>query len=282
MSAEVIGVSFAALAEQYDAFIIDIWGVIHDGVKPYPGAIECLTCLRQSEKSVVLLSNAPRRAEPAAAAMRQMGIADNLYNWIVTSGEVTHVMLRDRTHPLFARLGRRVFHLGPERDKSILNGLDLQTVPDITQADFILNTGPDDHRDPTDITEFEPDLAVAAAAALPMVCANPDLEVIRNGRRILCAGALALRYQELGGGEVVWVGKPDPLIYLPILDYFDKPPSRILVVGDSLRTDIAGAKAIGVDSCWVLGGIHRGSVDPAAEAVARGLSPVAVIRSFRW
>jgi HAD superfamily hydrolase (TIGR01459 family) len=271
---------FKTLASCYDAFILDIWGVLHDGVTPYPGAVHCLTSLRQAGKSIVLLSNAPRRAQAAAAAMWQIGIPDGLYDEIVTSGEATHGMLRDRSDPFFAALGRRVFHLGPERDRNLLDGLELSLVAAPGQADFILNTGPDDIRDPTDTVPYEPDLAAAASRVLPMVCANPDLEVIRGGKRVICAGALALRYQELGGGEIAWVGKPDPLIYRPILDRFGA--SRILAVGDSLRTDIAGAAAIGVDACWVLGGIHAHSSDPGADAAASGLAPVAAIDAFRW
>jgi HAD superfamily hydrolase (TIGR01459 family) len=273
---------FEPLAASYDAFILDIWGVLHDGVAPYPGAVECLESLRKSGKSVVLLSNAPRRARAAAAAMRHMGIPDRLYDGIVTSGEATHAMLRDRGDPFFAALGRRVFHLGPERDRNLLDGLDLTLVAAPNQADFVLNTGPDDTRDPTDTTPFEPDLAEAAARFLPMICANPDLEVIRGGKRVICAGALALRYREFGGGEIAWVGKPDPLIYRPILEELASPESRILAVGDSLRTDIAGAAAIGVDACWVLGGIHAHSFDPGADAAASGLAPVAAIDAFRW
>ena len=272
---------FAPLIERYDGFILDIWGVIHDGVRPYPGAIDCLSALRRQGKAVILLSNAPRRAEAAAQAMRAMGIEDALYDGIVTSGEVSHVMLRERGDPFFAALGRRVFHLGPERDRNLLDGLDLDEARDPGTADFVLNTGPDDTRDPTDIAAFEPDLVAAAARRLPMICANPDLEVIRGGKRIICAGALAVRYGELGGGPVAWVGKPDPLIYQPILGRLSLPLSRILAVGDSLRTDIAGAKAIGVDSCWVLGGIHANSADPLADAAAHGLEPVAAIGAFR-
>ena len=271
---------FAPLAARYDGFIIDLWGVVHDGVTPYEGAVDCLERLRNAGKRVIMLSNAPRRADAAAASMKAMGIPDGLHAAIVTSGEITHRMLRDREDPWFSSLGRRVFHLGPDRDRNLLDGLGLElTSPQA--ADFVLNTGPDDTRDPTDIGAFEGDLQACAARRLPMICANPDLEVIRGGRRIICAGALAQRYAELGG-DVKSIGKPDPLIYGPILAEFDLPKARVLVVGDSLRTDIAGAHSIGVDACWVLGGIHAGQNDPEAEAAAAGLHPVAAIHSFRW
>ena len=276
---------FADLAGRYDGFIVDLWGVVHDGVSPYPGAVDCLTRLRDLGKTVVLLSNAPRRAHAAAAGMRAMGIADDLYTGIVTSGEVTHRLLRDRDLPAFAALGSRLYHLGPERDRNVFDDLDLQTVARPEAADFLLNTGPDDSRSPTDPAEYEDELQRCRRASLPMICANPDLEVIRGGVRVICAGALAMRYIALGG-RVLWVGKPDPAVYRPVFDILALPPDRILAVGDALRTDVAGAAAVGVAACWVLGGIHADDLDgpDAAEAAARsaGLSPVATLPAFRW
>ena len=271
---------FAPLAARYDGFIIDLWGVVHDGVTPYEGAVDCLERLRDAGKRVVMLSNAPRRAAAASEAMLGMGIPAALHAAIVTSGEATHLMLRERADPWFAALGRRVFHLGPERDRNLLDGLEL-VLAEPGGADFVLNTGPDDARDPTDVGPFEADLAACAARGLPMICANPDLEVIRGGRRIICAGALAQRYEEMGG-EVKSLGKPDPLIYGPILAQLALPLQRILAVGDSLRTDIAGAAAIGVDACWVLGGIHGDLSDPGALAASLGLHPIAAIPRFIW
>jgi HAD superfamily hydrolase (TIGR01459 family) len=214
-----------------------------------------------------------------------MGIGEDLYTGIITSGEVTHRLLRDRDVPAFAALGRRLYHLGPERDRNVFADLDVAQVERPDQAEFLLNTGPDDSRSPTDPAEYEDELQACRRAGLPMICANPDLEVIRGGRRLICAGALALRYEELGG-TVLWVGKPDPSMYRPVLSLLGVPRNRVLAVGDALRTDIAGATAAGVDAAWVLGGIHAEEFfSPAsAEAAARvaGLSPVAVLPAFRW
>lgn len=277
---------FAALAAEYAGFIVDLWGVVHDGVSAYPGAVACLARIRAGGGRVVLLSNAPRRAGPAQVAMRAMGIDDSLYHGILTSGEATHASLRDRSDPWFAALGRRVFHLGPERDRNVLDGLSLVRVAEPAAADFVLNTGPDDHRNPTRMADFEPTLEACAAARLPMVCANPDRVVIRGGVRVLCAGALAERYRELGG-EVRMVGKPDPAIYAPVLAMLRVPREQVLAVGDALETDIAGAKAAGVASAWVLGGIHgerlKGDRQAAEEAAClAGLRPVATIPAFAW
>jgi HAD superfamily hydrolase (TIGR01459 family) len=277
---------FAPLAARFDGLILDLWGVVHDGVRPYPGAVDCLARLRDAGKRVVMLSNAPRRAAPAQAAMRRMGIDDALYTGIMTSGEAVHLALRDRPDPWWATLGSRVFHLGPERDLNVLEGLALERVARPAEADFVLNTGPDDHRNPTEMAEFEPVLRDCAAARLKMICANPDLEVIRDGQRVLCAGALAVRYAEWGG-DVRSLGKPDPAIYGPVLDLLGLPRSRVLAVGDALRTDIAGAAAIGVASCWVLGGLHGEAMDAEPQAardavLAAGLAPVACIPGFAW
>ena len=277
---------FREIAGEYDGFIVDLWGVLHDGVMPYPGAVDCLAALRSAGKCVVLLSNAPRRVAAAQRAMRKMGIADDLYLALMTSGEATHIALRDRTDPWFAALGDRVYHLGPLRDRNVIEGLDLTLVTDPAQATFLLNTGPDDERDQTDMAPFEDELQACWRARLPMICANPDLEVIRGGVRVLCAGALAARYQEIGG-QVRSIGKPDPAIYELVFDLLGVPRDRVLAVGDSLRTDIAGAAAAGVSAVWVLGGIDGNLLagDPdAPDRVARqaGAEPVAAIQSFVW
>ena len=276
----------AALAERYDGCILDLGGVMHDGVQPYPGAADCLRMLQRAGRRCVLLSNAPRRSTAAEAMLRDMGLGPELYAGLLTSGEAVHLALRERTNPWFAALGRRVWHLGPERDRNVMDGLPLEMVATPAEAEFVLNTGPDDHRGPTDITPFEADLAECARQGLPMICANPDLEVIRGGVRVLCAGALAARYEQMGGA-VRSLGKPDPAIYGPVLAMLGTAPARTLAVGDSLRTDIAGAAAAGLDACWVLGGIHGEALGDdhgaaQAEASAAGLHPVAIVPRCVW
>ena len=277
---------FESLARRHNGFILDLWGVIHDGVTPYPGAADCLAQIRALGKPAVLLSNAPRRAHAAQAALRAMGIADDLYTGILTSGEATHIALRDRTDRWFALLGRRMYHLGPDRDRNVFDTLDLEIVDHPAQADFVLHTGPDDLAGPTEVADWDSLLRSFRAHNLPMVCANPDLEVIRGGTRVICAGALAQHYETLGG-DVRWIGKPDPAIYTPVLAMLGTTPGETLAVGDSLRTDIAGAKSRNIPSCWVLGGIHEAELggDPKrieAAAAAAGLAPAAVLPRFVW
>ncbi len=270
-----------ALAASYDAFIVDLWGVVHDGVRPYPAALDALAHL--APRPVLLLSNAPRRAYSAQNMLRRMGVADTLYTAILTSGEAAWLALRDRTDPWFARLGTRVYHMGPQRDRNVLEGLDLTVTSRPDQADFVVNTGPDDDmNDPGTLEIFVPELQACLAAGLPMICANPDLVVMRGGVRILCAGSLARHYAE-HGGDVFSLGKPDPMA-LPGLH---APAGRVLAIGDSLHTDIGGAQGAEIDSLWVLGGIHAAALGgddalASAEAAAAGVAPVAMIDLLRW
>jgi HAD superfamily hydrolase (TIGR01459 family) len=282
---------FAPLASRYDGFVLDLWGVIHDGINAFPHAVDCLRRLRDSTKRTLLLSNVPRPNAAVRAMMRRMGISDELYTDLLTSGEAVRSALIDPPDLWWAELGQHAFHLGPERDRPLFGGLKLQPVADPSDADFVLNTGPDDHHNPSDIREFESVLQACAQRRLPMVCANPDLEVIRGGVRVLCAGALALRYQTLGG-DVRSLGKPDPAIYQRVLQRLGVDPSRVLSIGDALRTDVAGAAGVNLAACWVLGGLHArdlmlpdGSFDTnRAEAEARdaGLAPIATIPRLVW
>jgi HAD superfamily hydrolase (TIGR01459 family) len=282
---------FAPLAARYDGFILDLWGVIHDGVTAFPHAVDCLAHLRAAGKRTLLLSNVPRPNDAARALMRGMGIADDLYTDILTSGEAVRRSLQRPPDLWWAELGRRVFHLGPDRDRGVIEGLPLTEVDQPSDANFVLNTGPDDHHNSTELSEFEEVLRDCARHRLPMICANPDLQVIRGGVRVLCAGSLALRYRELGG-DVRSIGKPDPAIYQPVLQSLGLPVERVLAVGDALHTDIAGAAGVEIAACWVLGGLHgtaltaaTGGYDLAkAEAVARdeGVAPVATIPRFAW
>jgi HAD superfamily hydrolase (TIGR01459 family) len=273
----------AALADRYDGYVVDLWGVIHDGLTTYDGAVPCLAALRARGRRVVLLSNAPRRAAVAVAGLRRLGVPDDLYDAIVTSGEACFLALRDRPDAWFRALGRRVHHIGPPRDASVLDGLGLDRMDDPAQASFVLNTGPDDERSPTDPAAFDDVLRACRAAGLPMLCANPDLTVMRDGVAIVCAGALAERYRDLGG-DVRSIGKPDPAIYGSVFAQLGVDPGRTLAIGDSLRTDIAGAAAAGIDALWILRGIH--GLDDAEEAgrqaAAHGVCPIAAMPRLRW
>jgi len=281
----------APLADRYDGFVLDLWGVIHDGVRPYPGAVDSLQRLKSRGKRLILLSNAPRRAASVIDAMTAMGIPRDHYDDVLSSGEATWHALHDRTDAWHARLGRRCFHLGPPRDKGMLVGLDIDPAPRPAEADFILATGVD--RDEETLDDYAAVLAEGAAARVPFVCANPDLEVIRGGKRMICAGLLAARYAELGG-PVAYHGKPHAPVYRTCQTMMGGlPAERVVAVGDSLRTDIAGGRAAGLDTVLVTGGIHAeewqlepGQAPDAAhllEACRRqGNVPKAAMAAFAW
>jgi HAD superfamily hydrolase (TIGR01459 family) len=244
------------IADRYDGFILDLWGVLHDGVRPFPGVRDCLLALKAQGKKLCLLSNAPRRLTATRAKLDGMGLTADLYDALMTSGEATWMALRDPPDAWHAALGPRLFHIGPPRDNDVYDTLsNRQRVDTPEQADFVLNTGIDDF-DET-LADYEPILARCAAAGLPMICANPDLVVLVGEKMVVCAGLLAQRYEELGGA-VVQHGKPHAPVYRQCLSLLGNPaPERICAVGDSLRTDIAGAAAAGMDSVLIAGGIHR-------------------------
>ena len=276
----------AAIAPEFDGYIVDLWGVVHDGLTPYPGAIDCLLRLRDAGRRVVLLSNAPRRVGPVREGLQRMGLPDDSYDGILTSGEATRALLEHRADPWIAAIGRRVLHLGPQKDANLYQGLDLEIVTDPADADLLLNTGPDDDAADDVLAVHMPLLRASAAAGVPMLCANPDLEIVRGGHRIICAGLLASAYAQLGG-RVRSIGKPYPEVYEQVRTMLGVPRERVLAIGDALATDIAGAKAASIASCWVLGGIHAeliGNNNALAETEARsaGLAPVATIPSLVW
>ncbi len=279
------------LAPAYDGFILDLWGVVHDGHKLYDGVVHCLEELHRHGKRVTMLSNAPRRAETVAEAMTEMGLDRALYDHVLSSGELAYRAIEARIDPWYAGLGRRCLHMGPDRDKGLFDGLGLEIVAEPDQAQFIVNTGP--WQDGETVGDYELLLAACVRRNIAMVCANPDLEVIRGGRRIICAGALAARYAELGG-EVRYHGKPFAEAYracLALMGFDD--PGRIIAIGDSLGTDIKGALDAGLDAVLVTGGIHAEELridhaehpDPErlqAACVRGGHFPKAAIPAFIW
>jgi HAD superfamily hydrolase (TIGR01459 family) len=278
------------LAPDYDGFILDLWGVVHDGVAPFAGVLDCMGRLIGAGKRVVLLSNAPRRSDDVVRRIARIGVPGELYHGVMSSGEEAWQYLHDRTDPFYAALGRRCLQIGSERDLEIRDGLDLKFVETPEEADFILNTGPAGWEDT--IADYAAVLDAARGRDLPMVCANPDLVVIHDGRPALCAGALAEHYERIGG-RVRWHGKPYPSVYDSCLALMGiAARRRLLAIGDSLRTDIAGAAAAGIDSLLIAGGVHageftdgQGALDPdriAGVLTASGANPIGVAARFIW
>lgn len=283
----------APAAGRYDGFVIDLWGTLHDGVEPLPGAQECLARLHEAGKGVVLLSNVPQRTSAAEDRLTRMGMARELYDHLWTSGEEVWRLLAERTDPWYRALGRSCFYLGPERHRGMTENPGFDRVEGLAEADFILCTGFLNDADMT-ISSHATLLGEAASRRLPLVCANPDFEVIKGGVRELCAGALARHYEEELGGAVRWHGKPYRSVYDRSLGLLGvNEPARALMIGDSLRTDIAGAREVGMSSAFVVGGIYAeglgvepGETPPAADLEAlfaeHGQRPDLVLPMLVW
>lgn len=276
------------IAGAYDVYLLDLWGVLHNGVSAFPAAITAMRELRAEGKRIGILSNGPRRASAVADQAAELGIAPDLYDAIHSSGEETRLALNGGDS-WAAGLGRRGLAIVPPKDRSLLTGLDLDWTDDPAAADFALLTGTGRPEDT--VADYEPMLRQLRARDLPLICANPDLVVVRGNAREICAGAIAARYEALGG-KVRYFGKPHQEVYERCLAALGSPPrGRILAVGDSLRTDIAGAVRAGIDSLFILGGIHaaelmRGnSLDlPAFADLCRreGATPRYLSGEFCW
>ena len=267
-----------------DVLLSDIWGVVHNGLVAFPEACEALHGFRNQGGAVILITNAPRPADSVQRQLRKLGIADDTYDAIVSSGDLTRHFVAG--HP-----GKKIFWLGPERDNSIYRGLDPVLAP-LEQADYIVCTGLFD--DETESAEnYRAMLLSARQRKLTLICANPDIVVERGDRLIYCAGAIAELYRELGG-EVIFYGKPHRPIYERAMALAAERRTqtvslkRVLAIGDSVRTDLAGAHAFGIDCLFVTRGIHAGDfegidqLDPASVKELFGHPPRALMRELRW
>ena len=267
-----------------DVVLSDIWGVVHNGLVAFPEACGALQAFRQQGGTVILITNAPRPADSVQRQLRKLSVADDIYDAIVSSGDLTRHFVAD--HP-----GRKMFWIGPERDSSIHRGLNAVLAP-LEEADYIVCTGLFD--DETESAEdYRGMMLQARERKLPLICANPDIVVERGDRLIYCAGAVAELYRELGG-EVIFYGKPHRPIYQRAMALAAERQghaielSRVLAIGDSVRTDLAGAHGFGIDCLFVTRGIHAedfegiDQLDPASVKELFGHPPRALMRELRW
>ncbi len=243
----------------YDGFIIDIWGVLWDGIEPYEYAKATLEKLKERNKKVILLSNAPRRARVVSDKLSSIGIYNDLYHNIVSSGEVCRQECLKNSNTISV-LGKNYYFIGQETDKGIALGLEIKQVSSINESSFLLVCGTRDFAHNLD--NYIEELDEGLRYNLPLVCANPDKVVIRqNGQLITCAGILADYYQS-NGGKVFRYGKPFEAVYKKSFNILknlnsDLTLDKILVIGDSLETDILGANNSKLNSLLVINGIHK-------------------------
>ena len=300
----------SAIADRYDGLLLDLWGVIHDGTDLYPGVHHALTQLRRDGKKIIMLSNAPRRARKVAKVLGELGIEPALYDAVVSSGEVgyqwlqqfsssplvgdsraggkPHISVSKITPPLTppsrgGEFKRTYYYIGPDKDLDVADGLNFTCVDALADAEFLLNVGFGSEEQST--ADWLPLLHDAKQKNLPMVCLNPDLEVVKlSGERFACAGVIGHAYEALGG-KVIWFGKPFNAVYdecLRMLSPIPKP--RLLAIGDSVDTDIPGAESFGIDCVLISGGILK--IHTAAEIEAmcrsRNLSPTYIMPQLAW
>lgn len=278
-------VGLSALAPRYRGAIVDLWGVMHDGTRAFPAAVDALVRYRAQGGRVLFLSNAPRPGAVVRAQMARIGIPEAAADDILTSGDAARAALTSPDLPA----GPFLF-VGPDRDRPTVEGTGRAETDDPDAAALVVLTGPrDDERETPE--DYRPLLERLKARAVPVICANPDIVVQRGHRLVPCAGAVAKVYEALGG-PVIAYGKPHPPIYRLALERLGVPRGSVFAIGDGIGTDIAGACAAGIDAVLVMTGIHAvewsdgdGPPDPAraAEALAgRGLGAVAMMHHLVW
>lgn len=247
---------FSAISDKYDAALVDLWGCLHNGVKPFAAAVSALEAFRDNGGTVLLLTNSPRPSSSVFTQLDSIGVSRTLYKGCVSSGDAARAALASGAY------GKKIFALGPERDAPFYEGIaDVEHVP-LDQATGIVCTGlfddtvetPDDYR------------AIFLSAknrGLKMLCANPDVMVDRGDKRIYCAGALAQAYTQMGG-EAHYFGKPHPpiydLAYQHLIEITGREilPKKIIAIGDGINTDIRGAIGEDIDSLFITGGLAAG------------------------
>lgn len=275
------------LAAASDVILCDIWGVVHNGLQAWPDACAALARFRRDGGTVVLITNAPRPADAVQRMLDRLAVPREIADATVSSGDLTCAYIADHRN-------EAVLHIGPERDNSLFRDFDLRFEP-VERADYIVCSGLfDDEHETAEV--YRPMLMQASKRGLQMVCANPDIVVERGEKLVYCAGALAELYEQLGG-KVLWAGKPHPAIYEHAMTLAAKargattPAARVLAIGDSVRTDLAGANRMGVRCLFITSGIHGGELggsdNPQASALAQLFAsasrpPVAVMPKLKW
>ena len=254
----------ARIAAGYRAILCDVWGVIHNGVMSFAPAVDALARFRRQGGIVILLTNAPRPAWSVVEQLDRLSVDRSAYDRIVTSGDVAREILQRRG-------AAKTFHLGPDRDLSLYDGLDLE-LTDAENAELISCTGLFDDETET-AADYDGMLAGFAARGIEMICANPDIVVDRGGKLIPCAGAIAVRYREHGGATIV-LGKPFAAVYdlafeaVAAIAGGPVPREKIVAIGDGAATDMRGANEAGIPAIFVAEGVHAAEYGSDGERIA--------------
>lgn len=245
------------ISDSYTGFIIDTWGVLHNGQQLFESVPDCLRELQARKKFVMLLSNTEQRADEAAAQLKDMGLASNMYNSIITSGEMLWQGVKNQSEGIFTGLGDTFFLIGGDRTREFMKSLPVTEVKDIAAAKFLLVSGWDQL--PSDITVFEDIMREAIRKRLKIICVHPDSRVLMGANYVGGSTAqITKRLQELGG-VVNIIGKPFKPIYhhcITVLHKNDIYPGQTVMIGDTMAHDIVGASLVNMDTCLVRNGFH--------------------------
>ncbi|MEO0678599.1 MAG: TIGR01459 family HAD-type hydrolase [Pseudomonadota bacterium] len=259
--------SLAEVSASYDALFVDLWGCVHNGVEPFAEAVSALQAYRAEGGIVVLVTNAPRHRASVAKQLGRIGVAEDCWDDIATSGDSARAAM------FTGAVGSKVYFIGEDHDQSFFDPLRLITDPveitkvPLAEAEGIVCCGPFDPQ--ADPDEMRPDFLVAKQKGLKLLCANPDIVVDRGAQREWCAGKLAQIYTEMGGTSL-YFGKPHPPIYdlarrrLAALGK-DVPGDRILAIGDGIHTDIEGAQGEDIDSLFITGGLAAAETETVRQ-----------------
>lgn len=255
----------ATLAQPFNVWFLDIWGVLHNGVRPYPGAVTAAQTFRAAGGRVVLVSNSPRPRAGVGRQLDQIGVPQDAYDAILTSGDVSRTLIA-------AQAGATVFHLGPERDLPVYEGLNVR-LGKLEDARCVVCTGlfDDEKETPGDYRTL---LRQAHARGLEMICVNPDIKVERGNRIIYCAGALAQAYEDTGG-RVLYAGKPHAPIYDEALRVArelrggELDTARVLAIGDGAKTDVGGALNNGLAAVYIASAVSMLEGETLSDAANR-------------
>ncbi len=248
------------ISDSYNAFLIDQWGVLHNGIRAYDGVVDCLRELKERKKEIIILSNSGKRAEPNREALKRLGIGPSLYDHIVTSGEITWEGLKNQDDGFFKNIGETCFLMSRGNDTSIIEGSGVRAVDNIDDADFLLISG-SDMPEKNMVDFYEPILRKAVRNRLKAICANPDSRALIGDNYHHGPGLIARRYEDFGG-VVHYIGKPHSPIYrycVKMLQAKEIYPGQTVMVGDTMAHDILGAATVNIDTCLVSSGLHHGS-----------------------
>ena len=262
----------SSIVNNYDLFYIDLWGVVHNGIRLHDQAIAVLKKLLEMNKNFVLLTNAPRPNQTVRTFLEKMGMEEEIRNHVFTSGEAALNYLKK------FYLLEKFFHIGPPRDFDLFNDFKNNQSKELDNCQYLLCTGLFDDHD-KDLNYYKE--LLKKHTNKKMICTNPDLIVDRGNQRELCAGSVAMVFEKMGG-EVVYFGKPYPEVYNQSINNSKK---RILSIGDNLNTDIKGANLLNYDSLLISNGVHKNEIeDRGLEVVSKQYESIInfIQSDLRW